>query len=156
MAGFARPPRIDDLNTEIQTLKSERKNTPHHIPVQQLPEQDRFSRLLTEKKHFVDTIKMISYRAETSMASLLRDKLSRVDDARALLRHIYRNEVDLIPDLQANTLTVRLHHLTQAAHDNALAYLCEQLNLTNTIFPETNLRIVYQLGSSQIPPDQEV
>ncbi len=144
------------MNTEIQTLKSERKNTPHHIPVQQLPEQDRFSRLLTEKKHFVDTIKMISYRAETSMASLLRDKLSRVDDARALLRHIYHNEVDLIPDLQANTLTIRLHHLTQAAHDRALAYLCEQLNLTNTIFPETNLRIVYQLGSSQIPPDQEV
>ncbi len=147
---------IDNVTKEIQTLKSERKNTPHHILVQQLPEQDRFSRLLTEKKHFIDTIKMISYRAETSMASLLHHKLARRDDARALLRQVYRTEVDLIPDLQANTLTVRLHHLTQAAHDNALGYLCEQLNLTNTIFPETDLRLIYQLGSSQIPPDQEV
>jgi hypothetical protein len=33
-----------------------------------LPEEDRFSRLRTERKHFVDTIKMIAYRAESSMA----------------------------------------------------------------------------------------
>ena len=31
----------------------------------------------------------------------------------------------------------------------------EQLNFTNTVFPETNLGIVFQLGSSQIPPHQE-
>src|ERR1019366_6379875 len=68
--------------------------------------------LLTERKHFIDTIKLIAYRAETSMASLLRDKLSRADDARALLRQIYDTEVDLIPDLENKTLTVRLHHLT--------------------------------------------
>jgi hypothetical protein len=71
------------------------------------------SRLLTERKHFIDTIKLIAYRAETSMALLLRDKLNREDDTRALLRQIYETEIDLVPDLQTNTLTVRLHHLTQ-------------------------------------------
>jgi hypothetical protein len=107
------------------------------------------------RKHFIDTIKLIAYRAETSMASLLREKLSRADDARALLRQIYDTEVDLIPDIENKTLTVRLHHLTQAAHDEAVRHLCDQLNATATIFPDTELRLVYQLGASQIPGDQE-
>jgi hypothetical protein len=142
---------IEDLDGQIQQLKVQRKQTPHHIAVKDLPESDRFSRLLTERKHFIDTIKLVAYRAETSMASLLRDKLSRADDARALLRQIYDTEVDLIPDLEKKTLTVRLHHLTQAAHDQAVRYLCDQLNATETIFPETELKLVYQVGASQIP-----
>src|SRR5207244_11900078 len=82
----------------------------------------------TERKHFVDTIKMIAYRAETSLASLLREHIVRSDDARALLRQIFQNEVDLLPDLQTNTLTVRLHHLTHATHDRPVAQLCAALN----------------------------
>jgi hypothetical protein len=147
---------IENLNREIDELKKQRKETPHHIPVKDLPESDRFSRLLTERKHFIDTIKLIAYRAETSMASLLRDKLSREEDTRALLRQIYETEIDLVPDLQSNTLTVRLHHLTQAAHDEAVRHLCNELNATETIFPGTELKLVYQLGSSQIPRDLEV
>ena len=141
---------IEDLDRQIQQLKAQRQQTPHHIAVKDLPESDRFSRLLTERKHFIDTIKLIAYRAETSMASLLRDKLSRADDARALLRQIYDTEVDLIPDIEKKTLTVRLHHLTQAAHDEAVRYLCDQLNATATLFPDTELKLVYQLGASQI------
>jgi hypothetical protein len=143
--------QIENLNRDIEQLKLQRKQTPHHIPVKDLPESERFSRLLTERKHFVDTIKLLAYRAETSMASLLRDKLNRTDDARALLRHIYDTEVDLIPDLQTKTLTVRLHHLTQSAHDHAVRYLCDQLNATETFFPDTDLKLVYELGASQIP-----
>ena len=149
---------IENLDRQIDALKQQRKLTPHHIPVKDLPDADRFSRLLTERKHFIDTIKLIAYRAETSMASVLREKLSRADDARALLRQIYDTEVDLIPDLAAKTLTVRLHHLTQAAHDQAVRHLCEQLNATETGFPGSDLKLVYQLGtsgSSQIPRDQE-
>jgi hypothetical protein len=147
---------IDHLTKEMETLKLTRKDTPHHVAVQQLPEAERFSRLLPERKHFVDTIKMISYRAETSMASLLQQKLARPDDARALLRQIYNTEVDLVPNLEAKTLTVCLHHLTQAAHDQALRHLCQELNATETLFPDTDLRLIYQIGSSQIPRDQEV
>ena len=142
---------LENLSRDIEKLKQERKKTPRHIPVKDLPESDRFSRLLTERKHFIDTIKLIAYRAETGMASLLQDKLGRADDTRALLRQIYETEIDLIPDLEAKTLTVRLHHLTQAAHDGAVHHLCDQLNLTETIFPGTELRLIYKLGASQIP-----
>ena len=64
-----------------------------------MPEEDRFTLLRTERKHFVDTIKMIAYGAETSWASLLREHLARAsDDARALVRQIFEIAADLIPD----------------------------------------------------------
>src|SRR5260370_35980606 len=100
----------------------------NHMTVKDLREEVRFTRLLPERKHFIDTIKMISYRAETSMVGILREKMSRSDDARALLRQIYDPECDLVPDLQAGTLTVILQHLMQAAHDQILHHLCDQLH----------------------------
>jgi len=62
-------------------------------------------------------------------------------------RRPYADQVDLTPDLEAKTLTVRLHHLTPAAHDSAVRYLCDELTATETIFPGTDLRLVYKLGS---------
>ena len=138
---------IEQLQPELEQLKKRRRQTPRQISVQDLPEPDRFTRLRTERKYFLDTLKMIAYRAETSMASTIRETLKRTDDARALLRQIYDTEVDLVPDPAAKTMTVRLHHLTQAAHDAAVRYLCEELTATETIFPGTDLRLVYKLGS---------
>ncbi len=139
--------QIQHLDLEIETCKQQRKQTEHHIPVKSLPEEDRFTRLRTERKHFVDTIKMIAYRAETSLASLLREHLVRSDDARALLRQIFKTEADLIPDPEAKILTVRIHHLTQAVHDQAIDQLCAALNDTQTVFPGTSLTLVFKLGS---------
>ena len=140
---------IQVLDLEIAKLKQLRQQTEHHIPVKSLPEADRFTRLRTECKHFIDTVKMIAYRAETSMAALLREHMARgSDDARALLRQIFETEADLTPDLAANTLTVRLHHLTQAAHDQAIEQLLGDLNATQTAFPGTQLTLVFKLGSS--------
>ena len=136
---------------KIEELKSARKQTPHHLTMAELPEADRFQRLRTARKYFVDTIKMIAYRAETAMTCILREKLARSDDARALLRDVYGTEADLQPDLTAQTLTVRIHHLATRAHDEALRHLCSDLNGTETVFPGTNLRVVYELGSSQNP-----
>jgi len=81
------------------------------------------------------------------MASALRECLKRTDDTRALLRQIYNTEIDLPPDPEAQTLTVRLHHLTQADHDDAVRYLWEELTASETVFPGTDLHLVYKLGS---------
>src|SRR5947199_9506907 len=98
---------------------------------------------------------MSAYRAETSMASLLREHMARGgDDARGLLRQIFQTEADLTPDLAAKTLTIRLHHLTQAAHDQAIEYLLAYLNATQTAFPGTSLPTIFRLGSSCSHPAQ--
>jgi hypothetical protein len=140
--------QIQHLDVEIDELKQERKQTDHHIPVKSLPEEERFTRLRTERKHFLDTIKMIAYRAETSLVSLLREHLARSDDARTLVRQIFETEADLLPDAINKTLTVRLHHLTQAAHDQVLEKLCAALNETQTVFPGTDLTLIFKIGSS--------
>jgi len=140
--------QIQHLDLEIDELKQQRKQTEHHIPVKSLPEEERFTRLRTERKHFLDTIKMIAYRAETSLVSVLREHLARSDDARTLVRQIFETEADLLPDGMNKTLTVRIHHLTQAAHDEVLEKLCATLNETQTVFPGTDLTLIFKIGSS--------
>ncbi len=147
---------ISGLQREIAELKPQRKATPRHITVSELPHDQRFKQLHSNSKHFIDTIKMIAYRAETTMAQILRDFQYRNDDARSLLRALYTNEADLIPNHDAGTLTVRLHHLANHASADAIRHLCRELNASETPFPETSLRLVYELGTSQIPRDQEV
>lgn len=139
---------IHARKAQIQQLKTKRKALPKHILVKDLPQEDRFQQLRTDKKHFVDTIKLIAYRAETAMAHILREKIKRPDDARSLLRQLYRTEADLIPDHPNKTLTVRLHPLTANVHDQAIAHLCDELTATETCFPGTDLRLVYSLAGS--------
>jgi hypothetical protein len=101
---------IAGLGKELGELKERRKDLPSHLTFKDLPEDQRFERLAVQSKHFIDTIKMIAYRAETAMVHVLRDQMAKRDDARSLLRAIYRTEADLLPDSQAGVLRVRLHH----------------------------------------------
>lgn len=139
---------IEERQQKIATLKSQRKALPKHVEIKDLPEADRFSRLRSEKKHFMDTIKLIAYRAETAMAQIARNTLARHDDARTLLRQLYRTEADIIPDQHNKTLTIRLHPLTAQCHDEVIRALCDELNDTETIFPGTDLRLIYQIAGS--------
>jgi len=106
----------------------------------------------------VDTIKLIAYRAETALVQVVREKLRRWDDARALVRQVFASAVDLRPDHTNKTLKVRLHRLTSAAHDQTLQHLCEELTATETVYPGTDLRLLYEVvgqepPSSVITPD---
>jgi hypothetical protein len=139
---------IEKRQQDIEQLKTQRKAVAKYILLKDLPEQDRFQQLRAEKKHFLDTIKLIAYRAETALAQLAREKMHRLDDARSLIRQLFRTEVDLIPNWQNKTLTVRLHPLTAEVHDQVVRYLCEELTSTETVFPGTDLRLVYEIAGS--------
>src|SRR5260370_8569853 len=69
--------RIEKLQPALDQLQQRRKQIPRQIPVQDLPEPDRFTRLRTERKHSLDTIKMIAYRAKTSMPPTSPEHLKR-------------------------------------------------------------------------------
>lgn len=127
----------------------ERKATPRKLTLKELPEKDRFGQLCPESKHFIDTIKMIAYRAESALAGEVRETLAREDDARALLRRLFTTPVNLRPDLEAQTLTVEVHRLGSPLQDAAVAHLCSFLTETETLFPTTQLRLIYrQIGSN--------
>ena len=142
---------VDSLQLKLIELKATRKATDRHIPVKDLPQDQRFTQLSTHSKHLVDAIKMLAYRAETAMANILRESLTRADEARTLLRSIYTTEADLLPDYQNKTLTVRLHHLAQQRADQSVALLCAELNQTETVFPGTDLRMIFEIGKMKIP-----
>ena len=85
---------------------------------------------------------------QRAAAGIGRHRDGEGDDARALLRQVFQTDADLTPDLVAGTLTVKLHHLTQAAHDQAIEKLLVDLNATQTVFPGTKLILVFKLGSA--------
>ena len=78
----------------------------------------------------------------------MREKLARDDEARALLREIYSCTADLRPDAEGKTLTVRIHPLACRAHDTVLVHLCAEHTATETLYPGTDLRLIYKLAGS--------
>jgi len=148
--------QIQHHQTALEQLKAQRKENAKHLALKDLPEKERFSQLTPTKKQFVDTIKLIAYRAETALVQVVREKLQREDDARALVRQVFDSAVDLCPDQQQKTLTVRLHRLSTPAHDEVLRHFCAELTASETLFPGTELRLVFEpIGTSQLPRDQE-
>jgi len=148
--------RLQHAEQTLVQLKAQRKALSRHLALKDLPQAERFPQLRTTKKHFVDTIKLVAYRAETALVALAREKLARSEDARSLVRQIFESAVDLCPNLKQKTLTVRLHRLSSAIHDGVLEHLCAELTATETIYPRTNLRLVFEpTRPSQIPRDQE-
>lgn len=141
---------------DLQALKELRKNTKHHITIAELPEDRKFLQLSTHSKHLIDTIKMIAYRAETAMVSLARENMTRWDDAHTLLRSIYTQTVDIMPDEEKKELHIRIHNAANHADDQTIDALCKELTATETVFPGTELKLVYSLVSNQIPRGQDV
>jgi len=145
-----------DLLEEIATLEKnkeskrlERKNHPKHVLFKDLSEEDKFQQLRSTGKHLIDTIKIIAYRAETAMASIIREEMPYHDfgTTRGLLRGIYNSSVDIEVDHDKKVLTVRLHHLANGVSNNAARHLCAELTEAETMFPGTDYVVVYELLS---------
>ena len=80
------------------------------------------------------------------MAGLAREYMARQDDARSLMRQLYETSY---PTRRARLSRCVLHHLTARVHNEVIAKLCEELTATETVFPGTDLRLIFQLlGSS--------
>jgi hypothetical protein len=135
---------VTDRQTHLTELKARRRELPRHIPMKDLRPEDQFTRLRSESKHFIDTIKMIAYRAETLLLSVARQKLQRTDDARAWIQQVLQSPANLIPNPADKILTVQIHPLTNPVHNQALKELCGQLTDTQTVYPNTDFRLVFQ------------
>lgn len=97
---------------------------------------------------------MIAYRAETAMATMVREFMAKKDEARSLVQQILVTDADLIPDEKNGVLKINVHNMTNPGNNKYVHQLCDVLNSTETTFPGTNLRLVYDLVSNQIPADQ--
>jgi len=142
---------IEEQTQVLQLWKEARATTPRHISLGELPVSQRYQGMTTGKKLFVDTIKMIAYRAETTMANILRAHLARPEDVRSLLQALFTSPADLLPDEDAHTVTIRLHHPSARYQAEALQRLAAELNETATLYPGTELRMIFQVGTKNGP-----
>jgi hypothetical protein len=148
--------KITAADNAINKLKLQRKKSPKHITFDQLSQEDKFKQLATDKKHFIDTIKMIAYRAETAMANIIRPQMVRKDEARSVVRQILTKDVNIKPDEKNKRLIVELHNLTNEYEDKLAQIICNYLNDTEVTFPGTDMTIFYKLVSMKNRRSQEV
>ncbi len=138
---------IKALEAEAEKIKQQKKELPRKILYSQLPDNEKFDNAINQRKHFLDTIKMIAYRAETSMANIIKPEMSHTDEAHTLLKQVYKTDANIFPDYENKILFVELHRMTYWKDDKIVQNLCDFLNDTKTIFPGTNLTLFYKLVS---------
>ncbi len=163
---------IEQLEHELSELTKERTKTPHHLDWEALPADDQFERLAPSRKRLMDTVKLVSYRTETAIVNivreelvreelvreelvreeLVREELVREDDARSLVRDLFRSEANLLVAQEANQLKVEVHSLSNARSNRAIDHLLTRLNAAEISYPGTNLKLFYTLLSPKTRP----
>jgi hypothetical protein len=124
----------------VDALKAQRKTTPPKVALKELPEAERFRQLRPESKHFIDTIKMIAYRAESALAGGSARTSGPGGRCAGPPGH---------PPTCVTMGTLRSNCTCSPLQDAAVANLCEELTATETMFPTTSLRLIYlQVGST--------
>ena len=157
--------QIEPLEQQWEQVKQRQKETARHVAWAELPEQSKFERLAPGRKRLLDTVRMIAYRAETALVGVIREELSRADDARSLVRDLFQSEADLMPDAEGQVLRVQVHALSNPRANRAISHLLDHLNAAAIPYPGTTLQLVYSLvgaheqpktGPANFPIDQEV
>jgi hypothetical protein len=139
---------IDQYRLQEAQLLEKRAKVEPKIKLHQMPEQKRYNKLKTESKMFINVIRMICYRAESSVASWIAPFLTRAEDEkRMFVKQIIASNADLSPDYQNGTLTVTLHSLSAQRFNIAAHKLTVLLNETETPFPGTNLKLIFKISA---------
>ena len=139
------------LAAELDQLTQQRADSPTHVRAGDLPEQDKLDALPVGGRLFLDVVRMIAYRAETRMMVPVITTQGKKPNARRLLRALLTSDANIIPLPANGILRIQLLGLGSDACDRMLAPLVEELNATRTIYPGTDLRLVYELAGDPPP-----
>ena len=139
---------IEQKEKEIEQIKAQKKDIPRKITFAELPDNKTFDNVINQRKYFLDTIKLIAYRAETSLSNIIKQYMSHKDESRLLLKQIYKTDANLKVDSENKRLIVEIHRLTHWKDDVILKKLCSLMNETQTKFPNSNLTLFYKLVST--------
>ena len=135
----------ENLETIIETATADRRNAPRHCRVGDLDETERLDALPSRQRLFLDVIRMVAYRAETRMMLPVIQAQGKKPHSRKLLRSLLTADADILPDPDNGILRVHILGLANDACDRWIdALLCE-LNATETVFPGTGMRMVYEV-----------
>ena len=138
--------KIDFFKNQEMELLNQRARLKPRLKVCQMPQQERYNKLKTESKLLMNVIRMICYRAESSVAEWIAPFLAKAEnEKRMVVKQIIQSNADLNPDYEKKSLTVTLHSLSADRYNHAAAELASLLNQTETTFPSTNLKMVFEI-----------
>ena len=135
----------DAIEAEREELMRRRKDAPKRLRAADLDEAQKLDALPAGEKLLLDIVRMIAYRAETRMMAAVADRQGVKQRPRRTLGALFQAAADIIPDPAAKILRVRILGTASNAGDAALEQLLDELNQTGTVFPGTDLRLVYEL-----------
>lgn len=137
--------QIESKKTEEKALVAKREQTNPKIKLAEMAIDKRYNQLKTEHKHFINIIKMISYRAETSLLQTLKPFTNLVNhEERMILKQLFTTPADIVPDYTNKTLTIKIKGLAASRYNQAVSKMLDELNKTKTTFPQTDLILVYE------------
>ena len=139
---------IEIRSNELEVLKKQKDGIKYKIPFSELPEDAKFEAVYNERKQLVDTLKLIAYRSEVSMVNTVAKYGVKPDKTRSLIAQFFQSNADIEVDNINQRLIIKIHHQPRHADDKILEKLCVELNRTETIFPQTNLRLVYKINNT--------
>ena len=127
----------------VLQLEKRRAAVPRRVPVQAVTEEP-VVKLAPERKHLTNLIKMVAYQAESDLLRLVAAPYRRADDeGRTLIQSALASAADL--EVTQKELRVTLAAQSSPHRTPAIAALCEELNLTKTLFPGSRLRLRYAI-----------
>jgi hypothetical protein len=138
--------KIDFFKNQQMELTNQRARLKPRLKVCQMPLQERYNKLKTESKLLMNVIRMICYRAESSVAEWIAPYLAKAEnEKRMVVKQIIQSNADLNPDYERKSLRVTLHSLAAARYNHAAAELASLLNQTETTFPGTDLKMIFEI-----------
>ncbi|MDQ6762454.1 MAG: hypothetical protein M3015_07480 [Bacteroidota bacterium] len=60
------------------------------------------------------------------------------------IKQLFNTPADMIPSKDQKTLTIKLAGLPASRYNEAVTQLCTELNQTETIFPGTDLMMIFK------------
>ena len=148
---------IDTTNADVHTAEKKldaalatHKAIPSRLPLSQVNPGQQV--LDTETKLIYHAIRMAAFNTTQILARAITTGTgyTRADDeAHTLIRTALAGSGDIIPD--GDTLHIRLDPLPAPRHTAAIDELCQLLNDTNTVYPDTGLTLRYSTKSHRRP-----
>lgn len=141
--------RINASRKLEDDLTLQRSQYTSRIKIKQMDKKHRYDQLKHESKVLMNIIKMICYRAETSVTNLMAQYLPLYwkDRRRMLVKQIIQSNADLLVDEKKKTLTVVLHSLSTNRFNQAAEKLARLLTQTETVFPGSDLKLIFKTSA---------
>ncbi|MBI5528503.1 MAG: helix-turn-helix domain-containing protein [Deltaproteobacteria bacterium] len=138
---------IREAAKKVTTLRARRDRAPRRVPVADVVGGE-VVKLAPEKKLLTNIFKMVAYQAESDLCRMVVPHYRRAEDeGRTLIQTALASSADI--EVTDTELRVTIAPQSSAHRTKAIAALCEELNLANTVFPGTKLRLRYTVKGKQ-------